>query len=235
MNGLGIGTAGIGQISPIAGKLLALFGKGGGILGPAQALLLDAMVTRKEEMKNITPAQIAMLFQRGEHMEDQQVLRTSVVIMMHQVMKIAPIPAYFVWDGFNQDLDSAQVYERLMDSQEESTMKQHALDFLCTCMIGNWRKNDEKPFTLAAKFYGMLPKEARVWAAMRFNRLLPGEQQPALINPPRQGPQGHGGTPATPQGPGTQDNGVFHLNTAALKQLFKNAAIIFLEKIRPAS
>ena len=40
--GLGIGTAGIGQISPIAGKLLGLFVEGGGVLGPAQALLLDA-------------------------------------------------------------------------------------------------------------------------------------------------------------------------------------------------
>ena len=115
-------------------------------------------------------------------------LRASAVNTMHQIMKIAPIPAYFVWDGFNQDLEAAQLYERLMDSQEESTMKEHVQDFLRTCMIGNWRNNDEKPFTSAAKFYGMLPREARVWAAMRFNRLLPGEQLPALITPPRQGP-----------------------------------------------
>jgi len=114
--GVRIGTVGIGQISLIAGKLLALFGEGGGILGPAQALLLDTTVTRNEEMKNITPAQIATVFQSGQHTEDQQVLRASAVNTMHHIMKIAPIPAYFVWDGFNQDLEAAQVYEQLMDS-----------------------------------------------------------------------------------------------------------------------
>ena len=83
---------------------MALFGEGGRILGPAQALLLDATVTRKEEIKNITPAQIAMVFQSGQHTEDQQVLRASAVNTMHHIMKIAPIPAYFVWDGFNQQV-----------------------------------------------------------------------------------------------------------------------------------
>ena len=96
--GLGIGTAGIEQILPIPGKLLALFGEGGGIMGPPQALLLDTTVTRKKEMKNITPAQITKVFQSGQHTEDQQVLRATAVNTMHQIMKIAPIPAYFVWD-----------------------------------------------------------------------------------------------------------------------------------------
>ena len=69
-------------------------------------------------------------------------LRASAVNTMHHIMKIALNLAYFVWDRFNQDLEAAQVYERLMDSQEESTMKEHVQEFLHTCMIGNWRKND---------------------------------------------------------------------------------------------
>jgi len=162
-------------------------------LGPAQALLLNATMTDKKDMKNITPAQIATVFQSGQHIEAQQVLRASAVNTMHQIMKIAPIPAYFVWDGFNQDLESAQVYERIMDSHEDSTMKGHTLDFLRTCMIGNWRINDEKLFSPTAQSSGMLPRKARPRAAMQFNRLLPGEQQPALITPPRQpGPAGIG-------------------------------------------
>ena len=166
--GLGIGMAGIGQISPIAGKLLALFGEGGGILGLAQALLLNVTMTRKKQMKNITPVQIATVFPSRQHTEDQQVIRASTVNTMHQIMKIAKIPAYFVWDRFNQDLDSVQVYKRLMDLHGASTMKEHALvDFLRTCMIGNWRNNNEKPFTPAAQFFGMLPRETRLRAAMR--------------------------------------------------------------------
>jgi len=89
--------------------LSAFFGEGGGILGPAQALLLDATMTGKKEMKNITPTQIAMIFHSGQHTENQQVLRASAVNTMHQIMKIALILAYFVWDRCNQDLDSAQV------------------------------------------------------------------------------------------------------------------------------
>jgi len=65
-------------------------------------------------------------------------------------------------------------------------------------MIENWRNNDEIPFTPATQFFGMLPREARLWAAMRFNRLLSGENQPAMITPPHQGPQGHVGAPAKP-------------------------------------
>jgi len=45
--GLGIGTAGIGQFSPIGGILLILFGEGGGVLGLVQALLLDARIREK--------------------------------------------------------------------------------------------------------------------------------------------------------------------------------------------
>ena len=40
--GLGIGTAAIGQVSPLANKILALFGEGGVALGPAQTIVLDA-------------------------------------------------------------------------------------------------------------------------------------------------------------------------------------------------
>ena len=76
-------------------------------MGPSQALLLDTSVTTKVEMKNIIPAQIATVFQGGQHTEDQQVLRAGEVNIMHQIMKIAPILAYFVWDGFNQDLEAA--------------------------------------------------------------------------------------------------------------------------------
>ena len=47
---LGISTAGVGQILPSTGKLLALFGEGGGILELTQALLLDARMREKWEM-----------------------------------------------------------------------------------------------------------------------------------------------------------------------------------------
>ena len=42
--GLGYGTSGIGQVSPIAKRLLALFGEGSAIMGPAQVISLDPTI-----------------------------------------------------------------------------------------------------------------------------------------------------------------------------------------------
>lgn len=99
-------------------------------------------------------------------------------------------------DGLNQVLDAAQVYERLMDSQEVFTMRTHVLAFLRTCMIGNWRNHDEKPVIAAATNFSLLPGEARLWGAMQFNRLLTGlPQATAIVKPPCQGPQGVVGAP----------------------------------------
>ena len=51
-------------------------------------------------------------------------------------MKIAPIPSYFIYDGFEKDLDSAMVYEKLIDTKKTSYMHSNALNFLRSCMIG---------------------------------------------------------------------------------------------------
>ena len=40
-------------------------------------------------------------------------------------MRIQPIPAYTVYDGFKCDLNVATVYEQLMDSSDSSTMHPH--------------------------------------------------------------------------------------------------------------
>ena len=60
--GLGVGTAGIGQVSAVVGKLLALFGEGGGALGPAQSIMLDATIKDHLEMKNITADEVGTVF-----------------------------------------------------------------------------------------------------------------------------------------------------------------------------
>ena len=46
--GIGMGTAVIGHVSTVSGKLLALCGEGGGVLGPAQSIVLDAQLRVKK-------------------------------------------------------------------------------------------------------------------------------------------------------------------------------------------
>jgi len=54
-----------------------------------------------------------------------------------ELMKIVPFLIYMVWDGLNQDFEATIMYERLMDSQEDSLVRTYALIFLVhSCMIG---------------------------------------------------------------------------------------------------
>ena len=52
---MGPGTARIGQTSPIADKLLTLYGEGGPDIGPSQTLVLDSTVRDKILVNNLTP------------------------------------------------------------------------------------------------------------------------------------------------------------------------------------
>jgi len=223
--GLGIGTATIGQTSPVANKLLALFGEGGGVLGPAQALMVNTSLRDKVMVKNLTAAEIETVFQGGNHAVDTHVQRASNVRGEKEILGIAPIPAYLVWDGFDQDLDAIMVYERLMDCQHDSPMRTHALTFLRSCMVGVWRAADLRPSVPVTEFYSMLPRDARVWAHQRFQQILPTlaqVQTTAPFTPPRPNaappPQGAAAGVAAGAAPG-----IFQLDAAAIKQLLEQS------------
>ena len=78
-------------------------------------------------------------------------------------MKIALILPYFIYDGFEKDLDASMVYERLMDITETSYMHSHALSSLRSFMIGKWRLNYAKPFLPQSQFFGMPTLDTRRW------------------------------------------------------------------------
>lgn len=228
--GLGFGTAGIGRVSSVAGKLLALTGEGGGEIGPAQTMVLDASLKVKVTMKNITTAQVATVFGSGNQRVDQSVMKALDVHGESTIMKMAPIPPYLVYDGFEDDLDASMVYERVMDCQHDSPMRSNALEFLRTCMIGQWRTADIKPFLPAEQWHRMLPMEARLWAATQMKKILPElSLPPAPVTPPR-GPPPAGGLQYTPQGgAGVGDNanqvagGMIQMDAATLRDFLTKA------------
>ena len=113
-------------------------------------------------------------------------------------MKIAPCPAYFLYDGFNTDLDAAMVYERLMDCQHPSPMLTHALTFLRSCMIGGWRQADTKLYVEQHTFFAMLPQKARQWGAQRFNNMFPSLMAPVVAQIPMPLPPIGNNPPGTP-------------------------------------
>ena len=97
--GMGIVTARIGQILPIANKLLALYGEVGITICPSQKLVLDATVREKSLVKNLTTEDVQMGFNNG-HAVDQQIERARNVTKEEEIMKIDPIPSYLVYYEF---------------------------------------------------------------------------------------------------------------------------------------
>ena len=67
--------------------------------------------------KMIPETEVTTVFQGTNHIVDQPVKRASAINDEVKIMKIAPIPAYMVWDGSNQDLNAAMVHERVRESQ----------------------------------------------------------------------------------------------------------------------
>ena len=227
--GLGFGTSGIGQVSPIAKRLLALFGEGSAIMGPAQVISLDPAIRAEARVLNLTDAEIQTVFQTGNHLVDQKVEKANnVTNHAEDILRIAAIPTYLVYDGFNTDLDAAEVYERVMDCQEASDMRTHALAFLRSCMIGGWRLNDAKPFIATDQFYGMLPPEARVWANQQCRTLFPTIMgtAPAFPFPPAPTTPAPGTAPrqVTPPGSLPQGSPSYTLDASAIQQLIMHAS-----------
>ena len=54
---------------------------------------------------------------------------------MEEIIQVAPIPPYFVYDGFDNNLDAACVLERVMAvNPTETEGKKHIKKFLRVCL-----------------------------------------------------------------------------------------------------
>ena len=223
--GLGIGTSRIGQVSPIANKLLTLYGEGGPLIGAPATLMFDASLRTLAPVRNPTNATIDQALQAGTHDMAKHIACAKDVAHEERIMNIAPIPAYLLYDGFEKDLDSAMVYERLRYCQHPSPMLTHAITFLRSCMVGKWRENDRKPFPKPTYFTNMPSHEARMWAQQRSKALFPTLQQPIPLPPPPPAvaplPPAGAQPVMVQHGAGGAGAPVFNLDAAALREFFQ--------------
>ena len=64
----------------------------------------------------------------GNHLVDQKVEKATNDVTNHaDILCIAAIPTYLVYDGFTKDLDAGEIYEQVMDCQEASEEAPHTL------------------------------------------------------------------------------------------------------------
>lgn len=173
--GLGFGTADIGTESTIADKFLALSGEGSATLGPPDLRVLPPSLSETKDFLSPTDDEIKdALTQRGPnfgpHLIAPRLVRGD---NKESLLRIAPIPAYFVLDGFEHSLDAAMVYERLLACTHESDMLTHARSFLRTALVGPFRANDDKPFVAPVEWAAMPPSLAKEWRQDRISALFP--------------------------------------------------------------
>ena len=97
--GMGLTTAKICQTLPIKNKLFKLYLGGVPDIGPFQTLVLDATGREKVLIKNLTPEDVQTGF-TNRHTVGQHLERVINVTKDGELMKIAPIPSYFIFYGF---------------------------------------------------------------------------------------------------------------------------------------
>ena len=115
-------------------------------------MMLPPILKRKRLLLNPMPEDMDRVFAQANHHIEDGVLPARLVRHQEDLMGLAPIPPYLVYDGLDEDLDARMVYEWLMLSQHPSEMRTHALAFLCTCLVGQWRQSDAKHTATQGEF-----------------------------------------------------------------------------------
>ncbi len=209
-----IGTGGIGRQSAIAGKFIMLHGEGNQLMGPPSVMVVPTSVKTATPTADPTDAKVEQVFSSGSHTVYDSVGSARDQTTLSNIMKFAPIPAYLVYDGFNEDIPAALVYERLRECQHQGLWLDHALKFLRACLIGNHRMNDPKPYVDVSFFRDSPHREAKLWAAKKFKILFPHLAPGGTLNPSLQP-----STPVQVQHPQGSTGSVVNLDATALRAL----------------
>jgi hypothetical protein len=173
--GLGFGTASIGETSQIQNKFLALSGEGNAEYGPPDVIVLDADIALPEPILNPSDQLVQNTLTDkgatfGKHLIAPRLLALETTL---DLPKIVAIPPYLVYDGLNQDLNAALVYERLLDCTHNDSWLNQAKAFLRSILVGSYRATDHKPYTSLEKWTTMLPMEAKTWRNKQAKNLFP--------------------------------------------------------------
>ena len=189
--GFGIGTSGIGQTSPVDGNILSMYGESDLQLGPPSVMMLPRTLREIQEVKVMTDMQLTTALNVPNY--NHPLLQAIAVQTTQNLMKLAPIPAWLVFDGFESDLDAAALYERVITTVDEDTpMYNHLKHFLLACLAKH-NAQDNVHHATAADIIAQIPRDARRWSHERFKTLFPtliaAPAQQQAAQPPLHDPQ----------------------------------------------
>ena len=105
------------------------------------------------------------------------------------ILRVCPVPAYLVYDGFDDDLSTTEVAKRLkgMFNQDPAWLK-HAQQFIRACLV--YPKSSTPGTALADEVFATRASRAtRAWGRKRFQELFPniGNTNPQAAPPAASG------------------------------------------------
>jgi hypothetical protein len=175
---LGMGASAIGITAPTDGKLLALTGDGGQDIGASAPLVLPTLMVEKEDIIAMSHEYfVSKLAEKGETYAWPLASRAKAVEgngdHTVKVFKIAPIPPFLIYDGIDQDLDAALVYERVLGLDDHTTaMFSHLKSFLLAILTGH-NAPDKWPTIPNTALVAPPPAVAKAWARDKFKKVYP--------------------------------------------------------------
>ena len=165
----GVGTNPIGGSSPIAGKILSLVDDGSSA-NPPQAMVIPREVIHKT---SIWVTDQDSCEHKLNNTQASPLLKNANFTQEAIILKIMPISAFLVYNGFDVDLYAITIYRHtktLPDLSEPAV--QTLLTFLCGCMTSRL-VNDTVTFIPSSVFMESTPPAARTWGLNKFNITFP--------------------------------------------------------------
>ena len=188
--GWGYSCGTITSSSPLDDKFLALSGEGDEEVGPPELHVLPSTLTTAKDLLHPSDTTIkeALTTKGANYGKHLLAPRAVPAASKKATYLIAPLPAYFIYDGFEQDLDAALVYERLLEADDAAPMIKNAQQLLRAALVGPLRVNDTKPYLSLQDWATTLPLAAKKWRKDRVIMLFPSlfsktPPQPSTTDP----------------------------------------------------
>jgi hypothetical protein len=175
----GFGSSGIGRSSSEDGKFLFLCGDGGDDIGTPATLSLPATIRTLAKVAIMSPVQFTIkVIEKGADFS-WPLYNRDRVSESQDIMQIAPIPPFLVYDGFGKDLNAALIYERILFTDRDGLpLYQHAKQLLLAC-LSKHNAADPKPYIAQRLLLQQQTIDARRWANNRFQKHFNTLVQPA--------------------------------------------------------
>jgi hypothetical protein len=161
---------------------LILTGDGGPDIGAPAPLVLPksvvetrAVITMSEDMFK------AKLMEKGPNYSWPLVSRakaTETETITVEIMQLAPVPTFLVYDGLVNDIDAADLYERILDMDDSTApvLAHLKISYSLSLLATIWAMNPQQCYQ--ANLLRPPHADARKWAKDKFALSYPGLRPP---------------------------------------------------------